>query len=77
MSKRRKPGDTVRRSPGSGFLGAAEPSLLRISEGELPDPCILGCGDPDCQEWANLEILEGEFKGEFLYHISECCLGDP
>ena len=98
MSKRRKPGEIVRRAAGSGFVGSQEPELVRVPEGKtyeydvktgpdgnfLPEenlggeatPCLLGCGDPYCREWANLEIVSGPHKGEFMYHISECQMED-
>ena len=34
MSNRRKPGEIVRRIPGSGFCGSAEPQRLRVPEGK-------------------------------------------
>lgn len=89
MSKRRSPGEIVVRCSGSGFLFAAEPRLVRVPErpqyddaggpGSLGEaaPCILDCGDPDCREWANLQIVGGEHDGHFLYHISECEMSDP
>ena len=40
------------------------------------DPCMMGCGDSDCREWANLEVVGGDFDGEFLYHVSECQMVD-
>ena len=97
MSKRREPGEVVRRRPGSGFVGDAEPSLVKVPEGKAyefgwkrnkantgwetneggeADYCILGCGDDDCREWANVEIASGPHKGECLCHISECEMFD-
>lgn len=80
MSQRRKPGEIVRRKPGSGFTGDADPEWVMVplepAYSEEADPCILGCGDPDCREWANLEITSGQFKGQTIYHISECELLD-
>ena len=37
---------------------------------------MMRCGDPECREWANLEIVEGEHAGSFMYHISECQMLD-
>lgn len=80
MSKRRKPGEVVRRLPGSGFVGSADPQMVRIPSGhdfvDQADPCMMGCGDPECREWANLEIVEGPHTGQFIYHISECEMVD-
>jgi len=80
MSTRRKPGEIVRRSPGSGFVGSSEPQLVKVPGGDTytdeADPCMMGCGDQECREWANLEIMSGAHTGEFMFHISECQMGD-
>jgi len=79
MSKRRHAGEIVCRSPGSGFVGSAEPHQVKVPDGPAydgADPCMLGCGDSGCREWANLEIVGGPHSGEFMFHISECQLGD-
>lgn len=80
MSQRRRPGEVVRREPGSGFVGSADPQLIRVPSGndykEEADPCMMGCGDPECREWANLEIVEGPHTGQFIFHISECQMLD-
>ena len=98
MSKRRSPGEIVKRDAGSGFVGSEEPSLVKVPEGRAyeydmvvgPDgnftlqineggeatPCLMGCGDTYCREWANLEIMNGPHKGDFMYHISECQMED-
>ena len=95
MSTRRKPGEVVQRSPGSGFVGSAEPQLVKVPEGKTyegtcvrgpdgewqanlggeADPCMV-CGDPECREWANVEIVSGVHAGDFMYHISECQMSD-
>jgi hypothetical protein len=80
MSKRRKPNEIVRRTPGSCFLGAAEPAIVRLSgpeDGELHDcnhPCMLGCGDNACVEWANVQVVGGEHA--WLCHLAECQMED-
>jgi len=96
MSKRRKSGEIVRRSPGSGFCGSEEPQLVKVPRGKAYEPncikgpsgewqlneggeavpCMMGCGDEGCREWANLEIVNGPHKGEFMSHISECEMSD-
>jgi hypothetical protein len=80
MSKRRTAGEIVRRSPGSGFCGSTEPELVRVPAGDAyideAAPCMMGCGDPKCREWANLEVVSGEHAGGWMYHISECELED-
>lgn len=83
---RRQPNEIVRRKPGSCFLGAAEPSIVRLSgpadgalyEGDSRDnymPCVI-CDNPDCIEWANVQIVDGEHKGGWLCHLSECEMED-
>ena len=93
MSQRRRPGEIVKRQPGSGFTGAAEPMYIQVPEGEAfqdttywspetaswrvnlagqAEHCMMGCGDPDCREWANLKIAHGPHAGQYMYHISEC-----
>lgn len=99
MSTRRMPGEVVKRKPGSGMCGSAEPKYIRVPEGnkylweglnpeeagydpEWPshregeaELCNL-CEEPKCRQWANLEIVEGEFKGGNMCHISECEMED-
>lgn len=93
MSQRRQPGEIVKRVPGSGFLGSAEPLFVQVPEKPAYDDCVywdseaktwrvnedgeaehcmLGCGDENCREWANLKVVHGPSAGQFLYHISEC-----
>lgn len=80
MSKRRQPGEIVRRSPGSGFLSGWEPALVQVPlEPAYSDEvsyCELTCGDRDCREWANLLVIDGEFAGKTLCHIAECQMSD-
>jgi hypothetical protein len=82
MSVRRKPGEIVKRAPGSGWgssggiLETAE--LIRVPvepDYSEPDPCLMGCGDPACREWPNWEII-GNPDGECVYHVSECQVTD-
>ena len=77
MSIRRNPGEIVKRKPGSGFIGSAEPELIRVPDGQEyneAEPWCMLCLDPDCREYANLEIVNEKFErtNNFLYHISEC-----
>lgn len=79
-SKRRRPGEIVRRKPGSCFVGSAEPSLVRLSDesdGDLHyvDSCML-CDDPKCQEWGNVQIVDWPHKGGWMHHLSECQMED-
>ena len=79
-SKRRRPGEIVRRKPGSCFVMAGEPSLVRLSDesdGRLPyvDSCMV-CDDPECREWGNVQIVDGPYKGQWMCHLSECQMED-
>lgn len=81
MSKRRRPGEIVARKPGSAFLGAGQPRLVRLTDetdGGLHDIdlCVGLCDDPECQEWANVEIIVGPHKGGWMFHLSECMMED-
>lgn len=96
MSKRRSPGEIVKRKAGSGFVGSEEPSFVKVPEGKTYEfdtikdsngnwmaneggeasRCMMGCKDPECREWANLEIVTGPHKGNVIYHISECQMED-
>lgn len=78
MSKRRQPGEIVRRLPGSCFCGSPTPELVRLtdsSDGELHDcsqPCMV-CEDPECREWANVQVVD---TGRWMFHLSECEMED-
>lgn len=76
MSKRRKSGEVVIRRPGSCYLGSAEPKLVKLL-GDDTEKCMLGCGDKGCREWLNVEVVNGEHQGSYLYHLSECEMIDP
>lgn len=77
----RKPNEIVRRKPGSCFTGSAEPGIVRLSgpeDGDLhddPEPCMT-CGNPDCREWDNSQIVTGEHAGAWMYHLAECQMED-
>lgn len=78
MSKRRSPGDIVKRKPGSCFIGNEYPQIVRLSDskdGDLHyiDSCPL-CDDPECQEWANVHIVG--IEDGWLFHLSECQMED-
>lgn len=79
MSKRRKPGEIVQRSPGSGFVADADPQFVQIPfEPEYTTEagwCMV-CEEKGCREWANLKIVGGKWDGHFICHISECELSD-
>ena len=81
MSKRRQPGEIVARKPGSAFVGSGEPRLVRLTDetnGELHDidSCLGLCDDPNCQEWANVQIVAGPRKSRWMCHLSECMMED-
>lgn len=77
MSKRRSPGEIVRRTPGSGFCGSSDPEFVRVPDDpEEIDYCMLDCGDPLCREYANLKVLGGPHDGKTLCHIAECQMED-
>ena len=72
MSTRRKAGDVVWKLENAGFSGRA--GLGVIPEGTESDECMLGCGDPDCQEWPDLWPCDeaGKPTGGNWCHVSEC-----
>lgn len=41
------------------------------------DPCVGLCSDPHCREWANVQIIEGPHRGDWMVHLSECEMEDP
>lgn len=77
MSRRRKAGDIVWKTPGAGFVGVG--SRCRILPEDDPPPCWISdeCKDPDCKEWSNLEALDdaGNVIG-YACHVSECEMED-
>jgi len=81
MSKRRKPGDWVWPSPGSGFIQNSHRLRVEIQpeDEDAFDYCCLDCGDPDCRCWAN-SLTEPDPKREgyrhMLHHVSECEMYD-
>ena len=81
MSKRRNPGDWVWLAPNSGFVGESDRLKAEIQPEEEADwsPCMSGCDDPNCREWANLWTEpdpEREGKRHTLCHVSECQMFD-
>lgn len=87
MSKRRQMGDILVKKENAGFVGekliVRIPSLETFNREGFPyqdvkedqDCCLMNCGDPDCIEYANLEVLDEnfQFKG-WCCHVSECQL---
>lgn len=76
MSTRRNPGDVVLKRACAGFSG--NEGLGVIPEGSEPFPCILDCGDDDCQEWPDLWACDesGKPTGDSWCHVSECEMQD-
>ena len=81
--KRRHAGEVVVRRWGSGFLGTTDDGfdVVRIpARGEegyqrADQYCIL-CHQPECQEWADVEVVAGPNAGKILCHLSDCQLRD-
>lgn len=96
MSKRRQPGELVKRQAGTaGFINSSSFMTLRVPSGKEyefdrivvdekgqtvregeAEFCMMGCGDPECREWANVDVVSGPFSGQTLYHVSECQMED-
>jgi len=81
MSKRRKPGDWVWPSPGSGYIKNSNRLRVEIQpeDEDAFDYCDLDCGDPDCRCWATtLTEPDPEREGyrHMLTHVSECQMHD-
>lgn len=84
MSKRRQEFEKVRKKANAGFVG--EPLVIRLVDLDEKHPrsnpmyrsyCILNCGDPDCEEWANCEVLDSNNNEiGYVYHVSECQMED-
>jgi hypothetical protein len=89
MSIRRNLGDILIKKKGGGFT--SEVLIVRIptlktfkehgfpytSEKEDQDNCMCNCGDSNCVEYANLEVLNKELQHDgWIYHVSECQLED-
>jgi hypothetical protein len=78
MSVRRGSGEVVRKKAYAGFL--EEPCLIVLHTEDPPEwqeYCMLDCGDPECREWANCEVVvDGKPTGKFCYHVSECEMED-
>ena len=64
MSARRQTGDRVWKLPGMGLVGEGAYVTLRGD----PEECMMGCEDPDCQEWPDAWTDDGHV----ICHVSEC-----
>jgi len=79
MSKRRHVGDIVLKKANAGFVGQSLVVKLLDIDLEMgpTDYCFLKCGDPDCKEWTNAMVMDGEREtGSYCCHISECEMED-
>lgn len=75
MSKRRQAGDIVRKKANAGFIG--EELIICLHPEANNAPCMLNCGDDNCLEWADCEIIiDGKSINDFCYHVSECEMED-
>lgn len=85
----RRAGDEVYLAPGSGFCGESHlfkvllpPDLDGLDENGRPDRyCPLGCGNENCREWGDVEIVAApvgrdEAIGGYFCHVSECEMFD-
>lgn len=64
MSVRREMGERV-------WLEGARPGVIRDKRRPWMG-CLLGCGDSQCAEWANVQLDDGTW----VYHVSECDMFD-
>ena len=64
MSRRRQAGERVWKQPYAGFVVEPAPVTLMGQ----PSPCLLDCGDPECQEWPDARTDDGSYA----HHVSEC-----
>lgn len=79
MSKRRQLGDIVKKKANAGFVG--EELIIRLVHFDLAYPptdyCMLDCGDPECREWPNTQVVvDGRDTEDYCYHVSECEMED-
>ena len=77
MSIRRNKGDIIKKVKNAGFIG--QELIIQISDDsfENVDFCMLDCGDKDCREFANVDVLgeNGKVIGQCC-HVSECQMED-
>ena len=66
-------GKVYRKKVGAGF-GPAPEVFVRVEDPS--GPCMVGCPDDDCQEYANCYGVDasGRETGDVVYHVSECQL---
>lgn len=72
-------GDRFSKKPFAGFIAEAVPLCVIPDYDENREwaPCMAGCDDEDCREFATCEVLnhDGSLDG-YIYHVSECQM-DP
>ena len=77
MSKRRTKGEIVIKARNAGFIG--QELIIQINDDsfENVDYCMMTCGDKDCREFANVDVLDvdGKIIGTCC-HVSECQMED-
>ena len=87
MSNRYQPGDILIKKENAGFVGqklkVRIPTLEVFNSHGFPyadlqedhGSCFMNCGDDNCVEYANLEVLNEQNSHEgWVCHISECQL---
>lgn len=88
MSKRRQAGEIIYKDTGAGFIMKGSFGVIQEEDTEDLMPCVLDCGDKECDEWMNVWLLPGETREEAeqalqqeryrgaAYHVSECQMLD-
>jgi len=77
MSKRRNKGDIVLKVKNAGFVG--EELIIKITDDsfENVDYCMMNCGDKNCREFANVDVLNKDLLCiGACCHVSECQMED-
>lgn len=74
MSTRLKPGDIVTFAAERRVGDMQDAHFGRVDELGDATECMHDCGDPDCREWPNVELLDGNGRrtGDYAMHICEC-----
>lgn len=76
MSKRRVAGQIVYKRPGAGFSGQGSYVMLEAEVNH--EPCVMGCGDPDCCGWSDCRGYDDSLRPTdvWFYHVYECQMDD-
>jgi hypothetical protein len=77
MSQRRMPGEKVKLLKFNKSQKADDfVQVPDMPEYEQFDECMK-CDDPNCREWGNVMVVEGDFAGQTIPDISECQMETP